>query len=31
MFSIWMRLLHAIEGSVLWLLGDNKNAEQNLR
>jgi protein O-GlcNAc transferase len=30
-FSIWMRLLHAIEGSVLWLLGDNKNAEQNLR
>ena len=30
-FSVWMRLLHAIEGSVLWLLGDNKNAEQNLR
>ena len=30
-FSVWMRLLHAIEGSVLWLLGDNKSAEQNLR
>jgi predicted O-linked N-acetylglucosamine transferase (SPINDLY family) len=22
-FSIWMRLLHAMEGSVLWLLGEN--------
>jgi protein O-GlcNAc transferase len=31
LFSIWMRLLHAIEGSVLWLLSDNKGAEQNLR
>jgi protein O-GlcNAc transferase len=30
-FSVWMRLLHAIEGSVLWLLRDNKNAEENLR
>ena len=30
-FSIWIRLLQAIEGSVLWLLGDNKSAEQNLR
>jgi predicted O-linked N-acetylglucosamine transferase (SPINDLY family) len=30
-FSVWMRLLHAIEGSVLWLLSDNKVAERNLR
>jgi protein O-GlcNAc transferase len=30
-FSVWMRLLHAVEGSVLWLLGDNHRAEQNLR
>jgi predicted O-linked N-acetylglucosamine transferase (SPINDLY family) len=30
-FSVWMRLLHAIEGSVLWLLRDNEGAEQNLR
>ena len=30
-FSVWMRLLHAIEGSVLWLLGDNASAERNLR
>ncbi len=26
-----MRLLHAVEGSVLWLLRDNATAEQNLR
>ena len=26
-----MRLLHAVEGSVLWLLRDNASAEQNLR
>ena len=26
-----MRLLHAVEGSVLWLLGDNESAERNLR
>ena len=26
-----MRLLHVVEGSVLWLLGDNKSAERNLR
>jgi protein O-GlcNAc transferase len=30
-FDIWMRLLHQIEGSVLWLLGDNEEAERNLR
>ena len=30
-FSVWMRLLHAVEGSVLWLLGDNESAERNLR
>jgi predicted O-linked N-acetylglucosamine transferase (SPINDLY family) len=26
-----MRLLHAVEGSVLWLLGGNRSAELNLR
>ena len=31
MFDIWMRLLHQVEGSVLWLLGDNEGAERNLR
>jgi protein O-GlcNAc transferase len=30
-FDVWMRLLHAIEGSVLWLLQDNPEAERNLR
>ena len=30
-FDVWMRLLHAVEGSVLWLLRDNATAEQNLR
>ena len=30
-FSVWMRLLHAIEGSVLWLLRDYESAERNLR
>src|SRR5262245_35067088 len=30
-FGVWMRLLHAVEGSVLWLLGDNESAERNLR
>lgn len=29
-FDIWMRLLHEIEGSVLWLLRSNKWAESNL-
>jgi predicted O-linked N-acetylglucosamine transferase (SPINDLY family) len=31
MFDIWMRLLRAVEGSVLWLLGDNDAAAANLR
>ena len=30
-FDIWMRLLHWIEGSVLWLYRDNEGAERNLR
>jgi protein O-GlcNAc transferase len=30
-FDVWMRLLRALEGSVLWLLSDNKDAEKNLR
>lgn len=30
-FAIWMRLLGAIEGSVLWLLRPNATAERNLR
>jgi len=30
-FDIWMRLLSQVEGSVLWLLGDNRWAEANLR
>jgi protein O-GlcNAc transferase len=30
-FDVWMRLLSAVEGSVLWLLRDNAVAERNLR
>jgi predicted O-linked N-acetylglucosamine transferase (SPINDLY family) len=30
-FSIWMRLLQRVEGSVLWLLEDNPAAARNLR
>jgi protein O-GlcNAc transferase len=30
-FSVWMQLLHAVQGSVLWLSGDNESAERNLR
>ena len=30
-FDVWMRLLKAVEGSVLWLLRDNGDAETNLR
>jgi len=30
-FSIWMRMLAAVPGSVLWLLSDNPTAERNLR
>ncbi len=31
MFEIWMRLLKAVDGSVLWLLEDNPAAAGNLR
>ena len=31
LFAIWMRLLHAVDGSVLWLLECGNAAEQNLR
>jgi predicted O-linked N-acetylglucosamine transferase (SPINDLY family) len=30
-FDVWMRLLRAVEGSVLWLLHDNNDAQANLR
>jgi predicted O-linked N-acetylglucosamine transferase (SPINDLY family) len=30
-FDIWMRLLGAVEGSMLWLLDDNTPAARNLR
>ena len=30
-FDVWMRLLEAVPGSVLWLLADNHWAEGNLR
>ena len=30
-FAIWMRLMHAVEGSVLWLLEGNAAAPDNLR
>jgi predicted O-linked N-acetylglucosamine transferase (SPINDLY family) len=29
-FDVWMRLLKAVDGSVLWLLRDNGDAETNL-
>ena len=31
LFDVWMRLLQAVPGSVLWLLRDNAGAEANLR
>lgn len=31
MFDVWMRLLAAVDDSVLWLLGDNRWAIENLR
>ena len=31
LFDVWMRLLSAVEGSVLWLLDDNDTARRNLR
>ncbi|HEY2930063.1 MAG TPA: hypothetical protein VGJ65_24685, partial [Albitalea sp.] len=30
-FAIWMRLLHAVPGSVLWLLETSAEAKENLR
>ncbi|MDP6707729.1 MAG: hypothetical protein QF893_15405 [Alphaproteobacteria bacterium] len=30
-FDVWMRLLHRVEGSVLWLFLDNEAAAANLR
>ncbi len=30
-FDTWMRILHAVEGSVLWLIEDNPAAVENLR
>jgi protein O-GlcNAc transferase len=30
-FAVWMRLLAAVPGSVLWLLGDNDQTMRNLR
>jgi protein O-GlcNAc transferase len=30
-FDVWMRVLKAVDGSVLWLFRDNQSAERNLR
>jgi predicted O-linked N-acetylglucosamine transferase (SPINDLY family) len=30
-FDCWMRILKRVEGSVLWLLGDNEDAVSNIR
>jgi protein O-GlcNAc transferase len=30
-FDVWMRLVKAVNGSVLWLLRDNESAEKNIR
>ena len=30
MFRCWMRVLHAVPGSVLWLLADNDTARENM-
>jgi predicted O-linked N-acetylglucosamine transferase (SPINDLY family) len=30
-FNCWMRILKAVEGSVLWLIQDNDSAEKNLK
>jgi predicted O-linked N-acetylglucosamine transferase (SPINDLY family) len=30
-FDVWMRILRKIDGSVLWLLRDNRSSERNLR
>lgn len=29
-FACWMRVLHQVEGSVLWLLADNDSARENM-
>jgi protein O-GlcNAc transferase len=31
MFAVWLRLLHAVPGSVLWLLEGNRHAAPNLQ
>lgn len=31
MFDVWARLLHKVEGSVLWLIEANATASDNLR
>jgi predicted O-linked N-acetylglucosamine transferase (SPINDLY family) len=31
MFDIWMRLLHSVPGSVLWLIEDNQDATHHLQ
>jgi predicted O-linked N-acetylglucosamine transferase (SPINDLY family) len=31
LFRLWMRVLHAVPGSVLWLLADNEWAQENMR
>jgi protein O-GlcNAc transferase len=31
MFDVWMELLSQVQGSVLWLIGDNEPTERNLR
>jgi predicted O-linked N-acetylglucosamine transferase (SPINDLY family) len=31
MFDVWMRILHGVDGSVLWLIEDNAAAAANLR
>lgn len=30
-FACWMRILHAVPGSVLWLLADNDKARENMQ
>jgi protein O-GlcNAc transferase len=30
-FDVWMRIMHAVPGSVLWLIEDNPHAAENLR
>ena len=30
-FTVWMQLLHKVEGSILWLIRDNDGSERSLR